>query len=84
MVHGRGNLGIQNSKQCQEYIELFFSCQKQNSIWSKAGGACASAREAMEKCLYDEYVQRRTDNLAKSKERMLRLDDLSISKDKDV
>ena len=80
MLNGRGNLGIQNSKQCREYIEFFYSCQKENGIWSKASGACASARDSMEKCLYEEYVQRRTENLAKSRERMQRLSDLDASK----
>jgi hypothetical protein len=72
MVRSRGNLGVQSSRECNEYIVQFFACQKKNGLWKKVGGACAEAREDMDRCLYEEYVRRRTDNLAKATERMKR------------
>lgn len=72
MVNGRGNLGVQNSRQCTELIDSFYECQKNFGMWQKVGGSCLDAREKMEKCLYEEYVVRRTQNLKDSQERMER------------
>lgn len=74
MVNGRGNLGIQNSRQCTEIIDKFFECQKNFGMWQKIGGSCLDARDKMEKCLYNEYVDRRTKNLQESRERMERFE----------
>ena len=76
MVNGRGNLGVQNSKMCTELIDQFFECQKNFSMWQKVGGSCLNVREKMEKCLYNEYVERRTNNLKESQERMIRFEKL--------
>lgn len=72
MVIGRGNLGVQNSRYCTELIDQFYECQKNFGMWQKVGGSCLYAREKMEKCLYEEYVARRTQNLKDSQERMER------------
>lgn len=69
----QGNLGIQNSKLCTDLISQFYACQKSQGMWSKVGGACLEVRKRMEECLYAEYVQRRSENLAASRERMSRL-----------
>ena len=76
MVNGRGNLGIQNSIYCTELIDKFFECQKKFGMWQKIGGSCLEARDKMEKCLYNEYVERRTKNLQESRERMERFEKL--------
>lgn len=76
MVNGRGNLGVQNSRNCTELIESFYECQKNFGMWQKVGGSCLEAREKMEKCLYEEYVERRTQNLKDSEERMKRFEKL--------
>jgi hypothetical protein len=69
----RGNLGIQNSRLCTDLIAQFYDCQKDRGMWEKVGGACLEVRKRMEECLYAEYVQRRTENLAASQERMSKL-----------
>ena len=76
MVNGRGNLGVQNSRQCTERIDNFFECQKNFGMWQKIGGSCLDVRDKMEKCLYNEYVERRTQNLLESRERMERFEKL--------
>ena len=73
----QGNLGIQNSRQCGDLIAQFYDCQKRQGMWQKVGGACLEAREQMDKCLYEEYVQRRTSNLAAAQERMKRYAELN-------
>lgn len=72
MTTGRGNLGVQNSRQCTELIDRFYECQKNFGMWQKIGGSCLGARDLMDKCLYQEYVERRTKNLKESQERMER------------
>lgn len=76
MANGRGNLGVQNSRQCTELIDKFYECQKNFGMWQKIGGSCLDARENMEQCLYNEYVERRTRNLKESQERMQRFAEL--------
>lgn len=76
MVNGRGNLGIQNSRKCAALIDQFFECQKNFGMWQKVGGSCLESRSLMEKCLYEEYVERRTTNLKESQERMKRFKNL--------
>lgn len=76
MTNGRGNLGVQNSRQCNEFIDQFYECQKKFGMWQKIGGSCLDARERMEQCLYQEYVERRTQNLKESQERMRRFAEL--------
>lgn len=76
MTNGRGNLGVQNSRQCNELIDQFYECQKKFGMWQKIGGSCLDAREKMEQCLYQEYVERRTQNLKESQERMRRFAEL--------
>lgn len=65
-----GNLGIQNSRLCTDLISQFYACQQSQGMWEKVGGACLEVRKRMEECLYAEYVQRRTENLAASRMRM--------------
>ena len=72
MTAARGNLGVQNSRQCTELIDRFYECQKKFGLWQKIGGSCLEARDLMDKCLYQEYVERRTKNLKESQERMER------------
>lgn len=81
MVQGRGNLGVQNSRKCNELIDGFYKCQKNFGMWQKVGGSCLEAREKMEKCLYEEYVERRTQNLKDSQERMERFAKLKAEDD---
>lgn len=81
MTNGRGNLGIQNSRQCTELIDRFYECQKKFGMWQKIGGSCLDAREKMEQCLYQEYVERRTENLKESQERMKKFEKLKKEQD---
>ena len=83
MVNGRGNLGVQNSRQCTDLIDRFYECQKKFGMWQKVGGSCLEARENMEKCLYEEYVDRRTQNLKDSQERMKRFENLKSKDDEE-
>lgn len=76
MVNGSGNLGVQNSRKCTELIDKFYECQKNFGMWQKIGGSCLNARFNMERCLYDEYVERRTQNLQESLLRMERFEKL--------
>lgn len=82
MTNGRGNLGVQNSQQCTELIDKFYECQKNFGMWQKIGGSCLDAREKMEQCLYQEYVERRTKNLKESQERMQKFE--KIKKENDL
>ena len=79
----RGNLGVQNSKKCTDLINKFYECQKNFGIFQKIGGSCLDSRELMEKCLYEEYVERRTANLKESQERMLRFEGLKSQDESD-
>lgn len=81
MTNGRGNLGVQNSQQCTELIDKFYECQKNFGMWQKIGGSCLDAREKMEQCLYQEYVERRTKNLKESQERMQKFEKLKKEND---
>jgi len=81
MTNGRGNLGVQNSRQCTELIDKFYECQKKFGMWQKIGGSCLDAREKMEQCLYQEYVERRTENLKESQERMQKFEKLKKERD---
>lgn len=76
---GRGTLGVQNSRECTEIIKRFFECQKTFGMWQKIGGACLNSRDKMDKCLYNEYINRRTQNLNNSRERMERFSKLKKS-----
>ena len=81
MTNGRGNLGVQNSRQCTELLDKFYECQKKFGMWQKIGGSCLDAREKMEQCLYQEYVERRTENLKESQERMQKFEKLKKERD---
>jgi hypothetical protein len=81
MSNGRGNLGIQNSRKCTDLINKFFECQKNFGLFQKIGGSCLDTRANMDKCLYEEYVERRTCNLKESQERMLKFEQLKRSDD---
>jgi hypothetical protein len=81
MINGRGNLGVQNSRQCTDLIDKFYECQKKFGMWQKIGGSCLEARDKMEQCLYQEYVERRTKNLKESQERMQKFEKLKNEQD---